>query len=144
MASNQPQNEQWQDCPAGELNQMVGRLNARQRQQRRKQIFTTAAACVLLVASGVFVAGTALDPGGPRYGGITCDECKGHFVAFYEYKSNDGPFGEKLAASMKTHLEQCQPCRSLFESTYPGVLSAEISERQVIPVFAVATFAKHY
>ncbi|NOY40258.1 MAG: hypothetical protein GXP26_00275 [Planctomycetes bacterium] len=140
MSTNQ-QHDDWRDCPIGELSQMVGRLNAAQRQARMKQLYGKAAACVLLVAVGVFAVGTVLSS---RYGGITCPECQEHFVAFYDHQTKATAMDDALASSMTKHLENCGSCRSAFEKSYPGVLPAELSDQLAVPIFAVANFATLY
>jgi len=144
MSNNQPQHDQWNDCPAGELSQLANRLNARKQRVRRTQLLGKASAFMLLVACGVFVVGFALDPGGPRYGNITCSECKSHFVAYHANETNAEQMEETLATSMATHLQKCERCRTLFGKTYPGVLSAELTQQSSIPMFAVAGFTPCY
>lgn len=143
MSSNQ-QHENWNECPPGELSQLAGRLNTSRQRARRKQLFTNTAACMLLVACGVFVVGSLIDTGGPRFGGITCSECKANFVAYHGHKTEVAPIEDSLVNSMAIHLEQCQICRDFFEQTYPGVLSAEKSHQLLMPVFAVASSSPSY
>ncbi len=140
MATNQ-QCDDWRDCPPGELSQMVGRLNAAQRQARMKKFYGKAAACMLLVAVGMVAVGTVLSS---RYGGISCPECQEHFVEFYNYRTKAAAMDDALASNMTKHLENCGRCRGAFEKNYPGVLSAERSDLLAIPIFAVASFSPLY
>ncbi len=145
MSANQHQNDNWHDCPAGELSQMVGRVNTSQRQARRKQLFGTAAACMLLVAVGVFSVGSVFAPNGDfTFGGITCTECHENFAAFERYQTEAATMNQALALSMETHLEQCPRCGKAFEKTYPGILSSELSNQPTMPLLAIASFATLY
>lgn len=140
MSTNQ-QHDDWHDCPTGELSQMVGRLNVAQRRARMKKFYGKAAACVLLVAVGVFAVGTVLSS---RYGGISCPECQEHFVAFYNHQTKAADMDDALVSSMTRHLEKCGGCRSAFEKNYPGVLPAELSDQLAVPIFAIANFSTLY
>ena len=144
MTTNQQQNDEWQDCPSGEMSQLVKRLNSKQKRVQSAQLLKAATVCILLVAAGVFFTGSMLDSQPildsqePKYGGITCSQCKLHFASYRDHKTAAAPMEEALATSMATHLKDCNICRSFFEKTYPGVLSAEHTQRFALPVFAIA------
>jgi hypothetical protein len=144
MTDNQQKRDEWNDCPTGELRQMVGRLKATQQRARSKQLFSIASACMLLVGGGIFVIGSLLDTGSLRYGGISCSECQANFAAYHDFKNEAASLDDSLATSMAAHLEQCQFCRNLFEQTYPGILSSEQPRYLTAPVFAVASATPSY
>ncbi len=119
----------WNDCPQGELSQMVRKLNVSQTRARSKKLVQTGLLGTLLVAAGVVVGGALFAPGNTAgYGGISCTECKSHFAEYHAHLTGSELLEDLgLATSMAAHLVECQSCRSRFHENYPGVLQAGIS-----------------
>lgn len=141
MSSEIAPHDDWNDRPQGELLRMVKRLNAKERRSRAKRLFGAATLCTLLVAAGVVSVGSLVDQRGNLYGGITCEECRSHLAAYHDHVKEVALIADDaLAESMKRHLADCHLCRSQFDQTYPGVLSAapRPALRQVMPMFAVS------
>ncbi len=137
----------WNDCPQGELSQMVCKLEASQTRARSKKLVQTGLLGTLLVAAGVVVSGSLLTSNGTRgYGGISCAECKSHFAEYHAHQTGSELLEDLgLATSMAAHLAECQSCRSRFNENYPDVLQAEISIsmrptmiRNPLPLLAVS------
>jgi len=121
----------WEACAAGELTQMVRRLDASQRHARRKQVYTTALLSTGVFACVVLAVGSLVGPARNLYGGISCRYCRSHFAEYQPYVAGEGDLaGEGVAGrkadhdadfvgSMKTHLEKCTFCRAKFNAMYP-------------------------
>ena len=143
MRSNQ-KHDDWQDCPAGEIIQMVGRLNAAQQSIRTRKLYQTAVVGVLFVACGIVGVGTLVNWSSSHYGGITCVECGEHLAAYHDFKSQLGDMESALATSMTTHLENCTYCRNVFEKKYPGVQISHAIDQEILPLFAIASTSPGY
>ena len=111
---------QWEACPAGELTQLVDRLDAAQRHARRKQVYGTALISTAVFAGVVLVLGSVVGSGRANYGGINCAYCRNHLAEYYPHLTGDVVLSDaQFVASMKTHLEKCTFCRAKFRSLYP-------------------------
>jgi|GEM_PF-6146480 len=137
----------WGSCPPGELQRLVGRLNVIEHCAKRKQICLCGASALLLVAGVVVGIGILRTPDIPGYGGLTCQQCQSHFVAYHNYllasssvrgtpnslnrvarqetgKNNMAEImAPALAKKMAKHLAMCPRCRPKFNSLYPGLLA---------------------
>ncbi|NOY29262.1 MAG: hypothetical protein GXP28_03515 [Planctomycetes bacterium] len=136
----------WNNCPQGELSRMVRKLDASRARTRTKKLVQTSLLGMLLVAAGVVVSGSLLtsnSEGG--YGGISCAECKSHFVEYHAHITGSELLEDLgLASSMAVHLADCRFCQSRFNASYPGVLQVGISIstqpmiRSPMPLLAVS------
>ena len=128
MSNDQENHDQWTDCPAGELSRMVTRLDASQSRARTRKLYQTGVLSMLLVAAGVVVAGSLFAPGGNKYGGITCAECKSHFESYHGHLTGTAQIDDDgLTQSIATHLANCGFCQEFFKQSYPGVLNQTVA-----------------
>ncbi len=128
MSGNQNRNDDWNDCPQGELSQMVRKLDAAQSLTRTKKLVQTGFLSMLLVAGGVVAGGVLFTSNSMTYGGISCTECQGHFAEYHGHMTGSELLEDLgLVKSMDAHLAICQYCHDRFNENYPGVLSASIS-----------------
>ena len=121
-------NDQWNECPPGALKRLGQELNASHRsKQLQKNMGRAGLACLLLAVGFVGYRGAQLaaDPAANTpYGGITCEECQGHFIAYRDHLVDQSAIEPAVAQSMEVHLEKCVLCRFDFKQKFPGVLAA--------------------
>ena len=148
MASTERENSNsadvaWEECPAGELTQMVTRLDAAEQRRRSKQIYGTALISTVVFAGVVLAMGTFFDSGTTNYGGIDCAYCRNHLAEYFPHLNGDAVLEDaQFVASMKTHLEKCTFCRAKFRSLYPNFeLSHRRATRPVLTVALLPQFA---
>lgn len=124
-----PENQdEWNDCPAGELSRMASRLNLSQKRAHTRKLYRSSLLSMLLVAVGVVVVGSVLTPISNHYGGITCAECKSHFETYHSHLTGVAQIGDSaLSSSMATHLANCGFCKEKFRQSYPGVLDDTVA-----------------
>lgn len=132
----------WDVCPAGELTQMVHRLDASQRRARSRQVYKTALLSTAVFACVVLALGSVVGFGGSQYGGINCDFCRGHLAEYYPHAAGELVHQDAaFVTSMKTHLEKCQLCRGKFNTMYPDFSTASTARPTMKiamqPMFAV-------
>ena len=136
--------DEWQPCPPGELNRMVGRLDARERRARFRQLTSTGLMSMLLFAAGAILVGGFAIYEEPMYGGVSCTDCLSHADEYYSHLVGKGPMADlELVAKIETHLEMCLCCRAKFHQAYPDVPLKQLAEvnlrfRPLLPTFAVA------
>jgi hypothetical protein len=125
----------WDHCPPGELQRLVGRLNVLERCAKRKQ-FCYRGAGVLSMAAVLIVSISTLMPNPTSYGGLTCQQCQSHFDAFHSHLTSEvndhvatveedrsDVMDSALAEKIKAHLANCDRCRSQFKSVHPDSLT---------------------
>ena len=125
----------WDHCPPGELQRLVERLNVHERYAKRKR-FCYGGAGVLSIAAVLIISISTLMPNPTSYGGLTCQQCQSHFDAFHSHLTsgvNDqmatveeegaNVMDSTLAEKMKSHLANCDRCRSQFNSVHPDNLA---------------------
>ncbi len=141
----------WDDCPQGELSQMVRKLGASQTRARNRKLFQTGVVSMVLVACGVVVVGSMTGSNSMSLGGITCSECVSSFAEYHAHVTGVKPLEDsKLATSLATHLAHCQMCQSRFNENYPGVLESVSSAsprprvHNLLPLLAVARQPTYY
>jgi len=151
MSGDQNGNDVWNDCPRGELSQMVRKLDAAQSLTRTKKLVQTGLLSMLLVAGGVVAGGVLFSSNSMNFGGITCTECQGHFAEYHGHMTGSELLEDLgLVKSMETHIANCQSCRGRFDENYPGVLSASISIstqpviRRPLPLLAISRQSAFY
>lgn len=130
MSENHPNAEHWQECPPGELTQMVTRLDRSQRRARHRKLAGVVLGSSAAYAAVVLALGSWMSSQGTIFGGISCSYCVDHFEAYSEHLqsirvSDDAEF----LASMRTHIEKCALCRSKFQSRFPGVWPGASAEQ---------------
>lgn len=136
--------DDWQACPPGELSRMVGRVGARERRARFRQLASSGLLSMLLFAAGAIVVGGFVIYEEPTFGGISCTDCLGHAAAYHSHLVGDCPMADvQLVAKIETHLEKCNCCRAKFHQTYPDVpleqlANTDLRFRPLLPTFAVA------
>lgn len=140
----------WDSCPSGELQRLVGRLNVIEQCAQRKRICFCGVGVMLMAVGLVVGVGTLMAPSVTNYGGLTCQQCQSHFVAFHDQlaseldnqtaslveietrvgmentveateKERTEIMDSALAERMKTHLANCQRCEEQFNTRYPGI-----------------------
>jgi hypothetical protein len=105
--STPPDPEVWQDCPPGQLAEMVGRIRFKERRRFLRQAAQGASALLVLGVGGAAAAQWIRADRPPRYGGLACSEV---MQLMPDYRSHR--LGEALAAKVAIHLEKCPHCRS--------------------------------
>ena len=126
----------WDHCPPGELQRLVGRLNVLERCAKRKR-FCYRGAGVLSIAAVLIISTSTLMPNPTSYGGLTCQQCQSHFDAFHSHLTSEVDdqvatmeeggaivMDSTLAEKMKAHLANCDRCRSQFKSVHPDSLTS--------------------
>ncbi len=125
----------WDHCPPGELQRLVGRLNVLERCEKRKR-FRYGGAGVLSIAAVLIISISTRMPNSTSYGGLTCQQCQSHFDAFHGHLTSEvddqvatveeegaNVMDSTLAEKMKDHLANCDRCRSQFNSVHPDNLA---------------------
>jgi len=125
----------WQECPTGEVGQLVSRLRTRRRRQTLTQAAVGVTGLCLLVVAGFFAIPSAtVTEGEPSYGGITCSEVRRQAVAYVS-----GTLDQLIAEKIKSHLDECGSCRRRIEQMpatafLPDRSPQMIAERNQPPV----------
>ena len=120
--SHNTSGDSWGACPPGELQSMVGRLNAQQRTEHLTSFAKVAggvAVAVLMLALGVGLL-TAPDS-------ISCQECLAKFEAYNSHLTDAELMDASSAAEMHKHLVECERCRGKFQKNYPGLLEKSLA-----------------
>jgi hypothetical protein len=135
MPLNDKSRANWDHCPPGELQRLVGRLNVLERFAKQKR-FCYRGAGILSMAAVLIVSISTLMPNPTSYGGLTCQQCQSHFDAFHSHLTSEvddqvatveedrsNVMDSALAEKMKAHLANCDRCRSQFKSVHPDSLT---------------------
>ena len=129
--------EQWDACPAGELTQMVHRLDASQRRARGKQVAKTALLSTAVFACVVLALGSFMGSGDMQFGNINCDYCQSHLAEYYPHAAGESVHEDAtFVTSMETHLENCEFCREKFSAMHPE-LNTTGNTTRLHPLLAV-------
>ena len=126
-----PEDSDWSACPSGEIQGLVGRLQARQRRERTRQAAAGVVCLALLVTAG-FYAVPRLGVKEAKFGGITCSELQQQ-AEQYVQQTLDPQATERFDA----HLARCRHCREFISEFQADSLSqpdqkqtGTVSERQ--------------
>ena len=118
--STHQNDDPWDACPAGELTQMVHRLDASQRRARSLQVGKTALLSTAVFACVVMVLGSFMGSSSLQFGGIDCETCQSDLAEYYLHAAGELVHEDAaFVTSMETHLEQCEFCREKFHAMYP-------------------------
>ncbi len=109
MNTESAHQDQWDACPAGELQRMVGRIKARRQRRLLTQVGSTAAALLTAFAAAFFTTGWLRQPTECRFGGIACSEVKPLLPDFLAEKLD-----AELARKVDIHLQQCPDCGPMY------------------------------
>jgi len=135
---------EWDSCPAGELTQMVRRIDASRRRKQTFELVRTGMFSMLLVACGVFIFGNFFAEQDFTFGGISCTECAQNFSAYHDHLNGDVALEDAvLLAKLETHLAKCKRCQTNFRKMYSDVAEDQLTGsmlqfRPLLPNFAVA------
>jgi hypothetical protein len=144
MNGKQNIEDDWQACPSGELTQMVGRLNARERRARFAQLASSGLMSMLLFAAGAILVGGFVIYQEPMFGGISCTDCLSHANEYHDHLLGSSPMADvELASQIETHLEECLCCRTKFGQAYPDIPMERLTQLDspshlLSPTFAIA------
>ncbi len=136
--------DNWQACPPGELTRMVGRLAARERRARFKQLASSGLLSMLLFAAGAILVGGFVIYEEPTFGGISCTDCLAHAVEYHDHLLGKSSMTDvELVAMIETHLKKCDHCRTRFLKAYSDVSLEQLTNTDLrlaplLPTFAVA------
>ena len=97
------QQAEWNECPAGSLSALSGRLRGRNRRRRFLQV--AGAVSLSVLAGGAVGVALLLRPKEHEFGGITCSEVTRNAGAFTR-----GEVQEPLLGKMRVHIAQCPMC----------------------------------
>jgi hypothetical protein len=118
MSKSPKQREEWIPCPPGKLAKFAGQERVRQRRQLLVQAGSACGAVVAAVGIGWFAYRRFGAPMDPVYAGIACSRVRELGPKFMM-----GQLDEELTQQIKSHVEQCEACRTLFESMQPKMSS---------------------
>jgi hypothetical protein len=144
MHGDENSRDDWQDCSSGELTRMVGRLDARERRARFRQLASSGLLSMLLIAAGAILIGGFVIFEEPTFGGITCTDCLGHAVEYHDHLVGNSPMADvELVTMIETHLKECASCRTKFQQAYSDVPLEQLTKTvlrlgPLLPTFAVA------
>ena len=144
MHGEENTHDNWQACPPGELTRMVGRLGARERRARLRQLASSGLLTMLLFAAGTVLFGGFVIYEEPMFGGISCTDCLGHAAEYHDHLVGKRPIVDVgLVAAIETHLKKCDSCRAKFHQAYPDIPLEQLTKTDLrlgplLPTFAVA------
>ncbi len=150
MHGKENSHDDWQACPPGEISRMVGKLDARERRARFRQLASSGLLSMLLLAAGAILVGGFVIYEEPTFGGISCTDCLGHAVEYHDHLVGNGPMADvKLVGRIEKHLELCLCCRVKFQQAYPDVpleqlATTDLRFRPLLPMLAVALSPASY
>jgi len=119
----------WQECPPGEVSQLVGRLRARRQRQTLRQVALGVAGLCLVLIAGNSLVHRVLSPAGPNFGGITCSEVTRNAEAYVA-----GNLDAELVRRIDSHLDSCLYCRSIIERMQEQGESAPVARQETAPL----------
>ncbi len=123
---------------------MVGRLGARERRTRFRQLASSGLLSMLLFAAGAILVGGFVIFDEPTFGGISCTDCLGHAVEYHDHLISKSLMADvELVAMIETHLKKCAHCRAKFHQAYSDVPLEQLTKTDLrlgplLPTFAVA------
>ena len=101
--NDERQQAEWDECPAGTLSALSGKLQGRKRRRRFLQVASAMSLAVL--GGGAVGIALLLRPNDYDFGGITCSEVARNADAFAH-----GEVREPLLGKMRVHIAQCPMC----------------------------------
>ncbi len=127
----------WDACPAGELTQMVHRLDASQRRTRSLQVGKTALLSTAVFACVVMVLGSFMGSSSLQFGGIDCETCQSRLAEYYPHAAGELVHEDvDFVASIETHLKECEFCREKFYAMYPALNTTRTTTLRLRLAFA--------
>lgn len=114
MSKSPPKREEWIPCPPGKLATFAGQERVRQRRQFLVRAGSACGAVVAAVGMGWFAYRRFGMPMDPVIAGIACSRVRELGPKFMM-----GQLDEALTKQIKSHLELCKACRTVFESMQP-------------------------
>jgi cytochrome c-type biogenesis protein CcmH/NrfG len=111
--------DDWQPCAAGEVSNMVLRV---QRRRRNVTVVRAASVVACLLVAGLLLQFQSIDAARRMPGGITCGKALQHQE---EYQAGELE-GQKLSEQIRNHLADCPRCAEKFQSR-PGTPQASES-----------------
>lgn len=118
MIERRRDRDEWEPCPQGELQRMVGRIEAERGTARQTALIRVAAGIAAVCSLGVAVIWALLPPA--TAGGITCAECEAAFDALHrQVDLGEKTLAPERMAALLGHLRQCEYCRQEFRELYP-------------------------
>jgi hypothetical protein len=123
---------------------MVGRLGARERRTRFRQLASSGLLSMLLFAAGAILVGGFVIYEEPTFGGISCTDCLGHAVEYHDHLIGKNSMADvELVAMIETHLKMCDHCRSTFLKAYSDIPLEQLTKTvlrlgPLLPTFAMA------
>ena len=131
-------NNGWQQCPPGEVTELVGRLRARRRHQTFRQVaLGTAALCLVLIAGTSLVHRVTNHPAEPSSGSITCADVTKHAEAYAA-----GTLDEEMVRRIDSHLGECSFCRDLIQRMKEQSDSAPVVRKETAQLSAPRLIAQ--
>ena len=115
-------NDQWNDCPPGELHAMVGRLRGRQRRLAISKAMSASAAVVLLVTAGVLLTSNPFGPEMPAR--IACHDVQ---AAMGDYIADR--VAPDLRHRIDAHLVECETCHEYHRREKENAAGIETAAR---------------
>lgn len=127
-----PVNDDWVQCPPGELNRLAVRL--RGRRHRRVLMQATAAVAVLAVAVGGWLLWPSPKPTGEyNFAGITCSRVLELADAYAA-----GKLSHELRAQVREHVAQCPHCGPKFKE-----MGMTVKVQHAVPPWATESDGQH-
>lgn len=123
MSKSPQKREEWIPCPPGKLVKFAGQERVRQRRQFLVRAGSVCGAVVAAVGMGWFAYRRFGAPMDPIYAGIACSRVRELGPKFMM-----GQLDEALTKQIKSHLDLCEPCRTLFESMQPKMSAHSLQE----------------
>lgn len=123
----------WQDCPEGEIGDLVGQLNRKDRNQKILRIASgsTVGLCLFLGVAFFLNSSNRIqnpnDPSEPNFGGITCSSVLESLVAY-----QSGSLNRDTSSQIDKHLKSCPHCRKVYEEAESAKTAALIRQRTIV------------
>jgi hypothetical protein len=112
----------WHECPRGEVGRLVARLKSRRRREVVTQAVVAGTALSVIVIVGGFVIPSMLTTPEPSFGGVTCSALRAHAEDYLA-----GTLDEETRQSIDRHLSICYSCREYLRSLHPGAAHAGLA-----------------
>lgn len=140
--------DQWDACPAGELEQVAQQMRSQRRVRTLAQLSAPAAVLVLALVVGGVVVQQIRNSTDPAVGDITCAKVR---LLMDDYIA--GKLSGPLANQVKAHVEKCPHCSALYkkmtrsrmgQSAYrPIVIALRHNDRRHRTLLASAGAPRH-
>lgn len=102
--------EAWQECPPGELKEMVAQIRVGQRREFLRTLARGSAAVVILGSGGVVASQWMLREGAGGHGHLACGKVM-DLLPEYAAHRLDTDLTQRVAA----HLAKCPPCKAHYQ-----------------------------